>query len=459
MWKIIKDKFSASLLPYRHIAPLAVFRMAFGAIMLISTIRFMLRGWIADFYITPQFHFTFYGFEWIKPMGAAGMYAVFILMALASLLILLGLFYRISIVLFFISFCYVELIDKTYYLNHYYFISIITFLLMLVPANRYFSLDVKRKPSLEVTQVPSWTITIFKFQLLLVYFFAGVSKINHDWLLDAMPLKIWLPANGNLPVIGHFLQQEWVAYFFSWFGALFDLFIVFFLLNKFTRTVAYFVVILFHVFTAWFFKIGMFPYIMILVTIIFFSEDFHIRLIEKIRYLFNRSKNNADKLSDDSIFLNIPSRKKKIIYVVLGIYFFLQIVIPFRYLLYPGKLLWTEEGYRFSWRVMLMEKGGTTFFHVKDPATGRSSEIINSRYLTPFQEKMMETQPDMILEYAHYLKDEYIKKGIAHPVVTVESYVTLNGSGSKPFIDSHVDLSKEEDGFSVKTWILPFYKN
>lgn len=150
---------------------------------------------------------------------------------------------------------------------------------------------------------------------------------------------------------------------------------------------------------------------------------------------------------------------KYLLYTVLILHFTIQLLLPFRYLLYPGKLYWTEEGYRFSWRVMLMEKGGTAFFHVKDPETGNQAEIINSQYLTNFQENMMATQPDMILQYAHFLAKEYQKKGIKHPIITVESYVTLNGSGSRLYIDSTVNLANEQETFGHKKWILPFKKN
>jgi hypothetical protein len=104
-----------------------------------------------------------------------------------------------------------------------------------------------------------------------------------------------------------------------------------------------------------------------------------------------------------------------------------------------------------------MEKGGTVFFHVKDPATGKRSEVINSQYLTDFQETQMTTQPDMILQYAHFLAAEYQKRGIKSPIVTAESYVTLNGSGSRLYIDSTVDLAKEQETFAPKKWVLPFH--
>ena len=141
---------------------------------------------------------------------------------------------------------------------------------------------------------------------------------------------------------------------------------------------------------------------------------------------------------------------------IIILHFAIQIVLPFRYLFYPGELFWTEEGFRFSWRVMLIEKAGTAFFYVKDAATGREAEISNAQYLTPNQEKMMSTQPDMMLQFAHFIANEFKTKGVENPEVRVESYVTLNGSGSRPFTNPNIDLSKLQDGFSAKNWILPF---
>ena len=48
-------------------------------------------------------------------------------------------------------------------------------------------------------------------------------------------------------------------------------------------------------------------------------------------------------------------------------------------------------------------------------------------FLTPFQEKQMSFQPDMILEYAHYLGDTFKKRGFNDVSVYADSYVTLNG--------------------------------
>ncbi|MGB4399560.1 MAG: HTTM domain-containing protein, partial [Daejeonella sp.] len=124
------------------------------------------------------------------------------------------------------------------------------------------------------------------------------------------------------------------------------------------------------------------------------------------------------------------------------------------YLLYKGELFWTEEGYRFSWRVMLIEKAGYAQFTVKD-RTGKFVVVNNSEFLTVLQEKMMSTQPDMILQYAHILKDHYQKHGFKAPEVYIDSYVALNGRRGRMMIDPTTDLAKQSESLRHKTWILP----
>lgn len=437
-----------------HIAPLAVFRIIFGGMMLGGIVRFWLNGWIYDQYIKPSFFFTYYGFDWVKPFDGNGMYIMFFIMALASLFILIGFFYRISALVFFLTFTYVELIDKTNYLNHYYFISIVAFLMILVPAGKFFSVDVKLNPHKEITHIPRFFITIIQLQLGIVYFFAGVAKLNYHWLFEAMPLRIWLQPHSDMPVLGYFMDKVWVAYFFSWFGAIYDLSIPFLLSIKKTRPIAFFFVVVFHVLTRILFQIGMFPYIMILATLIYFSEDFHKNIISFLKN--SLSKFTKVKEVENVRVYDFNLFAKRILVSFLILHFTIQLLLPFRYMLYPGKLFWTEQGYRFSWRVMLMEKGGKVFFHVTDSETGKSGEAMMDNELTAVQEKMMSTQPDMILQYAHHLKEKYIKQGIKNPKITAECYVTLNGGGSRLYLDKNVDLTKIEAGYSHKWWILPY---
>jgi hypothetical protein len=432
------------------IAPLVTFRIVFGLLMAASLLRFMWNGWVTSVYVQPRFHFTYSGFEWVQPLGSTGMYALFILATLASLCIALGFRYRLAAILFFLGFTYIELIDVTTYLNHYYFISLISFIMIWLPANRSYSVDTWLAPSIKRDQVPAWCISIIRFQMAVVYVFAGLAKLNADWLFEAQPLRTWLPAKTHLPIVGRFMYEPWVAYLFAWFGAAYDLLIAFFLLYGHTRLIAYAFVIIFHVATAIFFPgIGMFPYVMILCSLIFFSGAFHHRLLSSLPFY------SIYSTSSGRTYTFHPSYKH-ILSAGIAIYVFIQLAVPLRFMLYPGHLFWHEEGYRFSWRVMLMEKSGAAYFTIKDKATHQFSEVTNAAYLTPLQEKMMSTQPDMILKYAHFLASEYRKKGMRKPEVYGEVYVALNGKRSRHFIDTNVDLAMQPLSWGHYNWVLPY---
>lgn len=431
-----------------NIAPLVIFRIAFGALLFLSTLRFILKGWVYQLYVLPKFYFPYYGFEWVKPLSEQGMYVLFYCMLICAVLIILGLFYRASITLFFLIFTYVELIDKTNYLNHYYFVSIVCFILIFLPVNKSFSLDNKlfKKPDVEF--IPKFYILIIQLQLFLVYLFAGIAKLNYDWLIQAQPLKMWLPAFSHFYIIGKYLEQDWVAYLFCWFGCIYDLSIGFFLFNKRTVNFAYVLVLIFHLATALFFNIGMFPYVMIVITTIFFKEQTHLKMLSYLKSVFNYK-----------VRLGFAKQiiLKPYLVGIFTLYFFIQLITPFRYLLYNGKLFWTEQGYRFSWRVMLMEKAGTAFFYVIDSETNKEIEVDNKKYLTYMQEKQMATQPDMMVDYAKILKNEFEKMGFKNPKVRAQSFVTLNGNGSKEFINDTIDLSSESNSFlKNKHWIKNF---
>jgi hypothetical protein len=431
------------------IAPLVTFRIIFGALMIVSTVRFLLLGWVEDHYLQPGFHFKYYGFGWVAVLPAPWMYAVHLALILAAVCVMLGYYYRIAAVALFLLFTYTELVDLTYYLNHYYFVSLVCLLLIAAPAHRHFSLDAVRRPSLRQTHVPRFWIVVFQAQLAIVYLYAGLAKINYDWLIEAMPLRIWLPAHDKLPLIGVIFRWEITPYLFSWAGMLYDSTIVFFLLYSRTRPWAIVTVFVFHALTGILFQIGVFPLVMAGAALIYFSDDWHQRLHERLRRMFKIQSIASAQVSS-------VAPVHRVLQGLFILYFVFQLLFPWRYLLYPGNLFWTEEGYRFSWRVMLMEKAGTATFYVKDAHTGREGVVVNSEFLNAHQEKQMAMQPDMILQYAHFLSRYYATKGVSSPAVRAEVYVTLNAQPSQPLIDPHQNLVALEDGWHPKDWILPY---
>jgi hypothetical protein len=422
-------------------APLISFRLIFGALMVFSALRFMWLGWIEDHYINPVFHFKYWGFEWVKAMSLEAMYAVHFLMILSAtgIMFLSGWAYRISAIVLFLTFTYTELIDLTYYLNHYYFVSLICLLFVFMPSQVSPFFDLSKQ------QVRRSAIVVLQVQIAILYVYAGLAKINYDWLINALPLNIWVPANDKLPLIGPLFTWKVTPYLFSWIGMLYDTFIVLFLMYKPTRKWAYLTVIIFHTLTGLMFQIGVFPLVMIGITTIFFSDEWHIRFV---RFVVPIKSPKEWSFSSKVTTRGLNG-------VLIG-YLLFQLVFPWRYVCYPGNLFWTEEGYRFSWRVMLMEKAGTATFYVKDTQSGREGIVVNAEFLNAHQEKQMAMQPDMILQFAHFLGQHYESVGVYKPEVRAEVYVTLNARPSRLFIDPERDLMKEKDTFKPKDWIIHY---
>lgn len=425
------------------ILPLVRFRILFGGLMMFGAIRLIQEGWIEKLYLEPRYFFKFYWFEWVRPFDEREMYILLSIIIGSAAMVMIGFFYRLAIITFFVSFTYLELIDATNYLNHHYLVCLLSFLMIFLPANRWLSVDALLWKKIKARIVPSWTINILIFQLTIVYTFAGLAKLNYDWLFNAMPLAIWLPERHEIPILGYFFQFKWTAFLMSWGGAFYDITIAYFLMFSRTRPFAYGLVVIFHLMTWLLFNIGLFPWIMILSTIIFFPE-----------------KIKEDQIRiNNSIQLSFGNLKYKILYSFFSVYILLQILIPLRFLIYPNNIFWSEEGYRFSWRVMLVEKSGQAIFTLKDPETNRQTEIINSRYLTQFQEKQMSIQPDFILQFAHYLKYEYQRThGIENPIITVDAHVALNGRVSQRLIDPTANLAEIKDDFFPKEWVLKLNK-
>ncbi len=401
--------------------PLFRFRVLFGALMFVSILRFWAKGWIQAQYLAPEFHFHYFGFSWVRVWPEWAMYLHFSLIALSALLVSIGIWYRFSIISFFLLFTYVELMDVTYYLNHYYLISLLAGLMIFMPLG---ARDDRR--------VPAWCLYALRAQVGLVYFFAGVAKLKHDWLFEAEPLGTWLRSHGDLPWIGHWLAQRWIAYAASWSGAAFDLAVVPLLLHSRTRPFAYGVLVIFHLLTAALFQLGMFPWVMILSALIFFPPRSPLPSLAGTR-----------------------SRFAPALLTALSIYFAVQVALPLRHFLYPGKVTWSEQGFRFAWHVMLTEKSGYIRFEVKDPRSGQTWDVYPTAALTRQQRKMMSTQPDLILQWAHKLRTDFSARLGTTPQIYVDCWVAMNGHPSARLIDPRVDLAQVEDGLAPKSWILP----
>ena len=117
-------------------ASVATFRAVFGIVALVAIIRMFAHGWIDALYVEPAHHFTYPGFGWVRPLPDWGMYLLFAVIGALSVCIAIGYRYRLSVALFFLGFTYAELIDRTTYLNHHYWMSLLALLMVFLPLNQ-----------------------------------------------------------------------------------------------------------------------------------------------------------------------------------------------------------------------------------------------------------------------------------------------------------------------------------
>ncbi len=428
---------------FKHIdnSGLIVFRIVFGLLCALESFGAIITGWVKRTLIEPEFTFSFIGFEWLQPLPDNWMYVYYVVMGVFGLLIMVGYKYRFSMLMFATLWTATYLMQKSSYNNHYYLLFILSYLMVFLPANKYASLDVKFNSSLKRISMPIWCKWVFVIQLFILYTYASVAKLYPDWL-DTTTVALLMKGKANYPIIGELLQQNLLHYFVAYGGILFDGLIIPLLLFKSTRKYAFFASIFFHLFNSIVFQIGIFPYLALAFSLFFFEPKI-------IRDLFLKKK---EYYSSAEVF--VP-KYKTVLISLFSIYFLVHMALPLRHHFFEDDVLWTEEGHRLSWRMMLRAKSGTVSYRVIDEATNEQIPIKLSNYLTKKQQRGASTKPDIIWQFVQHLKKDFAKKGKSVQVF-VRAYVSVNGKRSKQLIDPKVDLANEEwHHFKHHDWILP----
>lgn len=444
------------------IASLVFFRIAFGILGFAEILALWLYYHLTLRDFQPDaFLFKYFGFEWVRPLPEPLMSAFFLLMLLASIGIIVGKWYRGSALLFAFGFTYIFLLEKAHYLNHWYLFCWLGFIMALLPANREWSLDVARDPGKRRRTIPFWSMAVLPFLMGVVYFFGGLAKLNGDWL-SAVPLKDWLRMKDDLPVIGWLLAKEGSAWLMSYAGLLLDLSIAFLLLFRKTRLYALAAALFFHLTNTLIFNIGIFPWLSLVLTLLFFPPDLPRRWVAFLRSRIKRVDRWAERWDarmagapDASSWHDQPGKQ---LFIKIGLVLLVAFHLgyPLRHHLISGPVAWTEEGHRFSWRMMLRWKSGYGRFIVVDPATGKKGNRTAGRLSLEKQRQKRSTHPDMILQFAHYLRDLRCDQGVENAQVFADIKAQLNGRPYQPFIDPEVDLAAQEWSSRKKTsWIIP----
>ncbi len=432
------------------IASLVAFRICFGALMVWEIYRFYVSGYIKSVWVEPVFHFTYHGFSWVQPWPGDGIYWHCLLVTIAAAGIALGLFYRASCALFTLGWFFLFLVEQSRYVNHFYLIGLIGFLLTIVPAHRAFSLDALRIRKLRAHTVPAWCPWLLRAQMGIVYTYSGIAKLDSDWL-QGEPLRDFLVTKAHWPLIGNLFYEEWVVYLSS-YGALFvTLFAVPLLLWKRSRPWMFTLLLFFHISNAVLFNIGVFPALAITATTIFFEPDWPRRLFRRLA----PARKPVDHPTPATAAVPSPSRHRRAVLAFLTAYLGIQVLVPLRHFLYPGYLQWTEEGQMFSWHLKSRSKDSTARFLIKSAGKEEVWEINPADYLTPWQHHKMKSRPGLVLQFSHHLARELEAQGYRDVEVRALVRTSLNRRPHQFLIDPSVDLAAQPRTWRHDEWIKP----
>lgn len=494
--------FLARLLSRRvDIASLVAFRIAFGAIVLWEVSRYLERGWVLEYYVNPAYNFPYEGFEWVRPLPATGMIAVFAMLALCAFFFMVGLFYRTAALLVFLGLTYVFLLEQAVYLNHFYLLVLVGFLMVLVPAHHAYSLDATLGRVSRRDWAPAWSITLLQFQIGIVYFYGGIAKLNYDWLVQGEPLRHWLNDSQWFPLVGPLFAEPWAPYLVGWSGLAIDLLAPFLLLHRKSRPFMLTALLAFHFTNDRLFTIGVFPWFAIMASTVFLPADWPRRLSADFRarrlpiliggaaslllglYMHQRFelvpaliaalggavvvwtfldgfRPAAKQGQAYQSRTELPSAAApspligKALFVFLFAWVLVQALVPLRHFAIPGDVAWTEEGHRFSWRMKLRSKFGLAKFYAHDPATQTGFEIRVDSLLTADQYEEMSGKPHMIYQFAKFLEQRLKEEGKDHYQIRVAAFASVNYGPPGLMIDPSVNLTaRSYSDFRHNSWI------
>ncbi|MDN3665153.1 HTTM domain-containing protein [Algibacter miyuki] len=413
---------------FKHIdnSALIVFRIIFGLLCFLESVGAIFTGWVKKTLIDPKFTFSFIGFEWLQPLPGNGMYFYYAVMGLFALGVMVGYKYRFSIIGFTLMWAATYFMQKSSYNNHYYLLMLLSSIMAFMPANQYASVDVHQNPSLQRFSMPQWCKWVFVLQLFIVYTYASVAKLYPDWL-DTIVIELLMRSKKDYILVGELLQQKTVHYFLAYGGILFDGLIIPLLLFKPTRRYMFFISVFFHLFNSVVFQIGIFPFLSLAFTLFFFEPQTIQKIFLKTKMFYNKSA-------------VILPKKKNILISLFAIYFIIQIGLPLRHHFIEDNVLWTEEGHRMSWRMMLRAKSGSATYSIKNNTTGKKNIVKLNDYLTPKQRRAATTKPDVMWQFAQHLKEEHQAKG-EDISVFVNAKVSVNGRPYKLLTNPKVDLA------------------
>jgi vitamin K-dependent gamma-carboxylase len=441
------NRFREWLLKPVDALPVRVFRSLFGIAMMMEMVYLLSNDAVEKLVLLPQVRITYDFFEWLSPLPAPLMRALPALMLVAAFLLTIGRWTRVAGLSFFIMHFYFLLLDRSYYNNHMYLYSLLGLLFSLAE-------ETKRKDG--VITMPNWVWRIIQLQVLVVYFYGGIAKINPDWIFRHEPaisiLKVpqmsWISESNFL--------RPFVTNMLVWGGLLYDLGVPILLLIRKTRGIAFILCLIFHLSNIFIFNtgesetIGEFPLVMIASCVLFFDPEVINKWLRKlpVNPFKPKPQQPVRKKTQEKqqATMHRPSAAHNYRFVLpfVSIYCFIQLLLPLRHYWITDNVLWTGEANDFSWRMKIRSADFKNSMWVRSEPGGPKTELHPIGFINAMQYSQISQNPIDMMKFAKAMVPILKKRGITNPIIEVTMELGINGRPRQLVIDSTLNLAAVE---------------
>lgn len=433
---------------------LAILRIGYGILMMYNMFRYFKIGLIRNMFVLPRVNFHYDFLYWVKPLPEVYMNLILGLLFVCAFCIAAGLVLRWAGLVFAIGYAYIFLIDKSIYNNHIYLFILIAFLFSFTDADRVLSLGRKKTKEFWIQR---WQIVIFQAQIVIVYFYGGIAKLTKDWLINCQPVRYLVEHMGEKHLMAPLLKNEAAIYILNYGGLLLDLGAPLLLWYKPFRKWAVYLFIGFNSANSRIFSdIGIFPYTMLFVLLIFYET----RELPGIRRLLNRPEGKGMPIPANAYGANSLTLGLRPISPLIYGYFVFQLLFPFRGHFLPNPLDWTTVGNRFSWRMKVdTREGAEKQFFIHSDSLPQPVPVDIHSFINDVQIRNLEHDPRSIADFARFLKSEALVYHTPNPQITANVQIRYNGRPPQYFVNPKVNLAEVEYKWYRKmNWVYPVPK-
>ncbi|KAH7639750.1 vitamin k-dependent gamma-carboxylase-like isoform x1 [Dermatophagoides farinae] len=476
------NRFIRFLFQPSHASSLAFNRIIIGILLFIDTFheRGLSRADIiwSETMIKQRCRFPlFESLSFDSNVQPSFIYAIYTIMIIGLIGIILGYHYRLSTFLYTITYWILLMQDRSRWNNHSYLFGLLAIQLLMNDSNHKWSLDSfwnNRKNDDDDDYIEHWQYFLLRFQIFIVYFYAGLKKFNPDWLSGYSMINIsqnWIFRSAMLLSI----PDYWIDYYLiHLIGFIFDLFVGFLLIYQPTRWLAFILCSIFNLINSQLFQIGMFPWIMLAIMPIFCRPDWPMIIIWKLG-MGNKFCNKNPITDNSHCNTNVQNKQQQqqpqhfhwnirrifvAIFVIL--YIIIQLTLPFAFLIFRGYNTWTTGIYGYNWD-MMVHNWNHLHTQIKIRAHDRRNNETIIRYLDSeswTHNNRWTHHADMAKQFARCVEQKLRMNNdyYEHIELYLDVWTSLNGRFAQRIFDPNVDLIRAQwSPFEMADWIIPIY--